>query len=164
MGAITETEPGGEIICIVGFSARPRGADNQPIPGSWRKFQIGERVRYITYSYKDTPADNPTGYLAVFEPIDHKDQARYTATQNYFVSLDCWEGLRQHFLSTQVAAIERDSVTDRGKKDIRDPMVATARKPPRIAGTISSNSGVAAQSPASRPRKLSRDKGLSKDR
>ena len=102
--------------------------------------------------------------MAVFEPIDHKDQARYTATQNYFVSLDCWEGLRQHFLSAQVAAIERDSVTDRGKKEIRDPRVATARKPPRIAGTIPSNSGVAAQSPASRPRKLSRDKGLSKDR
>ena len=164
MSAITETEPGGEIICIAGFSARPRGAENQPIPGSWRKFQIGERVRYITYSYKDTPTDNPTGYMAVFEPIDRQDQARYTATQNYFVSLDCWEGLRQHFLSTQAAAIEGDSVTHRSKKGTSDPMVATARKPPRIAGTISSNAGVAAQSPGSRPRKLSRDKGLSKDR
>ena len=164
MSAITETEPGGEIVCIVGFSARPRGAENQPIPGSWRKFQIGERVRYLTYSYKDTPTDNPTGYMAVFEPIDREDQARYTATQNYFVSLDCWEGLRQHFLSTQTAAIEGDFVTHRRKKGTGDPMVATARKPPRIAGTISSNAGVAAQSPASHPRKLSRDKGLSTDR
>jgi hypothetical protein len=102
--------------------------------------------------------------MAVFEPIDRQDQARYTATQNYFVSLDCWEGLRQHFLSTQVAAIERDSVTGRRKKDISDPMISTARKPPRSAGTISSNADVAAQSPPSRPRKLSRDKGLSKDR
>ena len=140
------------------------GAENQPIPSNGRKFQIGERVRYITYSYKDTPTDNPTGYMAVFEPIDRKDQTRYTATQNYFVSLDCWEGLRQHFLSTQVVAIERDPVTDRGKKDIRDPMVASARKPQRIAGTNSSNVGVAAKSPASSPRKLSQDKGLSKDR
>jgi hypothetical protein len=128
------------------------------------KFQIGEQVRYITYSYKDTPTDRPTGYMAVFEPIDRQDQARYTATQNYFVSLDCWDGLRRHFLSTQMAATERDYVTDRRKKGISDPMVATAGKPPRIAGAISSNAGVAAQSPASPERKLSRDKGLSKDR
>ena len=164
MSAITETEPGGEIVCIVGFSARPRGAENQPVTASWRKFQIGERVRYITYFFKDTPTDNPTGYMAVFEPIDRQDEARYTATQNYFVSVDCWEGLRQHFLSTQAASIEGDSVTGRRKKGTSDRMAATARKPPRSAGTNSSNAGVAAPSPASHPRKLSRDKGLSKDR
>jgi len=30
MSAIMETEPGGEMICILGFSARPRGLDDQP--------------------------------------------------------------------------------------------------------------------------------------
>ena len=49
-----------------------------------------------------------------------------------------------HFLSTQAAASEGDSVTHRRKKGTSDPMVAPARKPPRIAGTISSNAGVAA--------------------
>jgi hypothetical protein len=114
----------------------------------------------ITYSYKDTPTDIPTGYMAVFQPIDCQDEARYTATQNYFVSVGCWEGLRQHFLSTQAASIEGDSATDRRKKGTSDRMAATARKPPRIAGTISSDASVVARSPASRPRMLSRDKGL----
>ena len=30
MSAITETESGGEMVCILGFSARPRGARISP--------------------------------------------------------------------------------------------------------------------------------------
>jgi hypothetical protein len=40
--------------------------------------------------------------MAVFEPLDPDDKNRYAATENYFVSLDCWEGLRKHFASTLV--------------------------------------------------------------
>ncbi len=104
MSAITETQPGGEMVCILEFSARPRGADNQPIPGPRRDFHIGERVRYIASFFKDTPEDNPTGYMAVFEPLNQEDQARYAATQNYFVTIDCWEGLREHFCNSERGA------------------------------------------------------------
>jgi hypothetical protein len=105
MSAITETQPGGEMVCILEFSARARDRDNQPIPGARRSFHVGERVRYVTFYYKDMPPDNPTGYMAVFEPLRSKDKNRYAATQDYFVSLDCWEGLRKHFASTQRAAV-----------------------------------------------------------
>jgi hypothetical protein len=108
MSAITETEPGEEMVCVLGFSARPRGPDNEPIPGQRRTFRVGERVRYVTCFYKGTPEDNPTGYMAVFEPLESEDKNRYAATQNYFVTLDCWEGLRKHFANTLVVMMERD--------------------------------------------------------
>jgi hypothetical protein len=101
MSAITETQPGGEMVCIVEFSARPRGPENQPVPGPRRDFHIGERVRYIASFFKATPEDNPTGYMAIFEPLDQESPGRYVATQNYFVSLDCWEGLREHFCNNE---------------------------------------------------------------
>jgi hypothetical protein len=107
MCAITETEPGGEMVCIVGFSARPHDVEGRPIPRERRRFRIGERVRYITHFFKNTPEDNPIGYMAVFEPLDPKDKNRYAAAEVYFVSLDCWEGLRKHFASTLIV-MERD--------------------------------------------------------
>ncbi len=74
MSAITETEPGGEMVCILEFSARPRSRKNKATPGVRRSFHVGERVGYITFLYKDTPADNPTGYMAVFQPLGSKDK------------------------------------------------------------------------------------------
>ena len=109
MSAITETQPGDESerVCILEFSAGHRSRDPETISrsSSWRSFHVGERVRYVTFYYKDTPPDNPTGYMAVFEPLRSKHKNRYAATQDYFVSLDCWEGLRKHFASTQRAAV-----------------------------------------------------------
>jgi hypothetical protein len=102
MSAITETEPGGEMVCIQLFSARPRDAAAAPIPGPRREFRVGERVRFLASYYKNTPRDNPTGYMAVFEPLDQRDGNRYAATQDYFMSLDCWEVLRKYFASTLV--------------------------------------------------------------
>jgi hypothetical protein len=116
MSAINETEPGGEMVCILGFSARPRGLDNQRIPSARRSFQVGERVRYVTFFYKDTPQDSPTGYMAVFEPLHSEDKNRYAATQDYFVTIDCWEGLRKHFESTRRAVVGPNSIGDRTKK------------------------------------------------
>ncbi len=130
MSVITETEPGGEMVCIQVFSARPRGAEDQPVPGSRRRFHVGERVRYITYFYQAAPADNPTGYMAVFEPIERDDHTRYAATQNYFVSLDCWEGLRHHFASVQATGTEQER-SPAAPKRASDPVVATAKKPRR---------------------------------
>jgi hypothetical protein len=42
-------------------------------------------------------ADDPTGDMAVFEPLDPDDKNRYAATEVYFESLHCREGLRNHF-------------------------------------------------------------------
>ena len=141
MSAITETEPGGEMVCILGFSARPRGLDNQPIPSARRSFQVGERVRYVIFLYKDTPADNPTGYMAVFEPLHSEDKKRYAATQDYFVTLDCWEGIRKHFASTCRAEVGTNSIGKRTKKvsskrvaakiSAKPPLPQTARAPGR---------------------------------
>jgi hypothetical protein len=115
MSAIMETESGGEMICILGFSARPRGLDDQPVPGERRSFRVGERVRYVTFFYKKTPKDNPTGYMAVFEPLDLEDENRYAASESYFVTLDCWEGLRKHFASTLRTDVGTKSVAKRPK-------------------------------------------------
>ena len=115
MSAITETEPGGEMVCILEFSAQPRDGQARPIPGERRMFRIGERVRYLTHFFKNTPEDNPIGYMAVFEPLDPKDKKHYAATQTYFVSLDCWEGLKKHFASTLIV-MERDRAIGRSGK------------------------------------------------
>jgi hypothetical protein len=144
-----ETEPGGEMICILRFSARPRGLDDQPIPGERRNFHVGERVRYVTFFYKKTPDDNPTGYMAVFEPLDPEDKNRYAASQNYFVTLDCWEGLREHFALTSVTG------PDKAGERIKSPIAASAKKPTRAAAKISATTLTA--------RKLSRGKGARKD-
>jgi len=132
MSAIMETEPDGEMVCILGFSARPRGLDDQPIPGARRSFHVGERVRYVTFFYKQTPEDNPTGYMAVFEPLDPEDKNRYAASQNYFVTLDCWEGLRKHFASIFRSELGRNSVAKQPKNG---PPKRVAVKPalPQIA-------------------------------
>ena len=113
MSAITETEPGGEMVCIQSFSARPRDADNAPIPDARREFQVGERVRFLSSYFKNTPRDNPTGYMAVFEPLDRRDKNRYAATQDYFVTIECWEGLKNYFASTLVVKVGGGRITKR---------------------------------------------------
>ena len=137
MGAISETKPGGEMVCILGFSARARGLDNQPIPGGRRSFQVGERVRYVAFFYKDTPPDNPTGYMAVFEPLHSEDKNRYAATQDYFVSLDCWEGLREHFASTPTAVAGTHSIGARTRKVSSKRAAAKISAPPVLPQTTS---------------------------
>lgn len=97
MSAITETEPGGEMVCLITFSGRPRDSDNRPLDGPRREFRVGEHVRFVSSFFKDSPADNPTGYMAVFEPLGEGEQGRYAAVETYFVTLDCWDGLRKHF-------------------------------------------------------------------
>jgi hypothetical protein len=73
---------------------------------------MGERVRFVTSFFKNTPADNPTGEMAVFESLDRRDQSRYAATQKYFVTLDCWEGLRRHFGRRRSGLPDRESPDD----------------------------------------------------
>lgn len=120
MSAITETEPGREMVCILDFSAQPRGPDNEPVTGERRQFRIGEHVRYRSFFFKSTPVDNPTGYMAIFESMDRNDLNRYAAVQNYFVTLDCWEGLRKHLARARARTKPRKmrGNTRRGSVDL----------------------------------------------
>lgn len=104
MGVITETEPGGEIVCVLEFSARPRDADRRPASEKRRTFRVGQRVRYVGFFDKRSPEDNPTGRMIVFEPLDPRDRNQYAATQGYFVTDECWEGIARHFARSLVVA------------------------------------------------------------
>jgi hypothetical protein len=132
MSAITETEPGGEMVCIQSFSARPRSADDAPIPGPRREFQVGEHVRFLASYFKNTPRDNPTGYMAVFEPLDRRDKNRYAATQDYFVSLECWEGLKKYFASMLVVTMGEGRIAKRPEA-VTYKLVEANRSTPQIA-------------------------------
>lgn len=92
MSPILESQAGDEIVCISEFSASPRGEDF-----SWetsRTFRVGERVRYAGSFRDDHFKDHPTGWMVLFDAEDGK---RYGATQTYFVTVDCWRGLKRFF-------------------------------------------------------------------
>ena len=97
MGAITETLPGDEMVCIRTFTARPRDRQNVIVPGTKTLFRVGDRVRFVSHYYKNTPSDNPTGVMVVFRSPDAGDENYYAATQQYFVSLDGWSDLEAFF-------------------------------------------------------------------
>ena len=120
------------MVCIQSFSARPRDADDATIPGTRRDFQVGERVRFISSYFKNTPKDNPTGYMAVFEPLDRRGKNRYAATQDYFVTLECWEGLKKHFASTLVVMMGEGRITKRPEEGTYT-LVEASKTTPKIA-------------------------------
>ncbi len=132
MSAISATEPSAEMVCIQSFSARPRDDDDAPIPGTRRDSQVGERVRFISSFFKNTPQYNPTGYMAVFKPLDRRDKNRYSATQGYFVTLECWEGLKKHFASTLVVMMGAGRITKRPEEGTYT-LVEVNRTTPKIA-------------------------------
>jgi hypothetical protein len=93
MSVIIDSQPGDEVIVIEEFHASPEGESF-----SWetsRRFRVGERVRYAGFLqdqyYKDHPG---LGWTVRFEASDGK---RYAATQTYFVTEDCWHGLKRFF-------------------------------------------------------------------
>ena len=92
MSVIHDSQPGDELICIHQFSASPDGE-----PFSWetsRTFRVGERVRYASFRQSRNLKDNPVGWTVVFDATDGR---RYAATQTYFVTEDCWKGLKKFF-------------------------------------------------------------------
>jgi hypothetical protein len=93
MSVILEAQAGDELIVIQEFNAAPEGESF-----SWemsRRFRVGERVRYLGFlqdsHYKDHPG---LGWTIRFEATDGK---RYLATQTYFVTEECWQGLKRFF-------------------------------------------------------------------
>ncbi len=96
MSVINESQKGDELICLEEFEGPPQG--ERPSPETNHTFRIGERVRYLGFYRHETFADNPVGWMVVFEAGDGK---RYAATQSYFVTLECWEELKKHFARRQ---------------------------------------------------------------
>ncbi len=92
MSVIIESQAGDELICIQEFSASPKGK-----PSSWetsRPFRVGERVRYVSHYRDKNLRDHPVCWMVEFEAADGK---RYDATQTYFVTEECWQGLKKFF-------------------------------------------------------------------
>lgn len=92
MSPILEAQLGDEIVCIGEFSASPQGQGF-----SWetsRTFRIGERMLYAGSYRDDQLRDHPAGWMVLFDAPDGK---RYSATQTYFVTRDCWRGLKRFF-------------------------------------------------------------------
>jgi hypothetical protein len=92
MNVILESQLGDELICIQEFLATPEG-----VPFAFEKshtFRIGERVRYLSFRQNDHQKDSPAGWQVLFEAVDGK---RYAATQTYFLTEECWQGLKKFF-------------------------------------------------------------------
>src|SRR4051812_10497996 len=92
MSAILDSQAGDELICIESFSASPEGT-----PFSWetsRTFRIGERVLYVDFFRDQHFQDHPSGWMIRFDAADGR---RYAATQTYFVTEECWKGLKGFF-------------------------------------------------------------------
>jgi hypothetical protein len=91
MNVILESEPGDELICVTEFSASPEGTT--PSWETMRTFRVGDRVRYVDYYQDQNLKDNPVCWMVLFDAADGR---RYSATQSYFVTIECWDGLKRY--------------------------------------------------------------------
>jgi len=135
MIVIDETEPGGEMVCVLEFSARPRNVQNGLSSSDRRTFQVGERVRFRGFYFDGAPVDNPTGYMAIFESLDPHDPNDYAAVADYFITIDCWEGLKQYLKETgdkqppkKVATVKDVPLSKLSPKQALDKMRRSAPK------------------------------------
>jgi hypothetical protein len=106
MSVIIESQPGDGLICIEAFSGPPQG--ERPSPETNRTFRVGERVRFAG-AYRDEHfKDHPVGWMVVFDAADGK---RYAATQTYFVTEQCWRGLKKFFAKRLLREPKRPEVS-----------------------------------------------------
>jgi len=110
MSVINESQKGDELVCLEEFEGPPQGV--QPSSETNRAFRIGERVHYLGFYRHEHLSNNPVGWMVVFEAGDGR---RYAATQTYFVTADCWEGLKRHFAHRQ----RKGSLTKKAKSSPR---------------------------------------------
>ncbi len=112
MSVILESQRGDRVVCIMEFGGPPDG--ERPSRETNREFKIGERVRFVSAHLDQHFKDQPNGWMVVFDAADGK---RYTATQTYFVTEDCWQGLKEFF----------------AKRLLRDPKRRQAPRGPEAA-------------------------------
>ncbi len=82
-------------------------------PFSWdtcRSFRVGEQVAYVNWYRDEHFRDHPVGWMVVFDAADHK---RYAATQSYFVTEECWKGLKRFFTKPSSESRKRRKTTER---------------------------------------------------
>jgi hypothetical protein len=107
MNVILESEPGDELVCIQVFLATPEG-----VPFSSENshtFRIGESVSYVNFRQNKHQKDSPAGWHVIVRAADGK---HYAATQTFFVTEECWEGLKK-FLARRVLREPRSEKTRR---------------------------------------------------
>ena len=92
MNVILESERGDELFCVQEFLATPEG-----VPFSAERshtFRVGERVRYAGFRQTERLKDSPAGWQVLFQASDGET---YAATQTYFMTEECWQGLKKFF-------------------------------------------------------------------
>src|SRR6516164_1900935 len=92
MSVILECQPGDECVCIQEFHASPDGEGF-----SWdtsRRFRVGERLRYVGARQEPHFKDRPNEWKVLVEAADQK---RYAAVESYFVTQECWQGVKRYF-------------------------------------------------------------------
>jgi len=93
MSVILESQSGDELVVIEAFHASPEGEGF-----AWetsRHFRVGERVRYLGFLQDQYYRDHlGLGWVVRFEAADAKT---YLATQTYFVTEECWQGVKKFF-------------------------------------------------------------------
>ncbi len=92
MSVILEAKTGDMVIILQEFHASPAGE-----AFAWRtsrKFRVGQRVRYVSYSRDEHYANHPgLGWMVFFTA----NGQRFSATQTNFVTEECWQGLKEFF-------------------------------------------------------------------
>lgn len=124
MSVINESQTGDELVCIEEFVAPPQGT--WPSTETNRAFRIGERVRYVSFYRHQNLANNPVCWMVVFDAADGQ---RYAATQTYFVTTDCWQGLKEHFAQER----RRPSVGKKSK--VAADRTSTKKKQTVVSGS-----------------------------
>src|SRR5437773_2195955 len=114
MNVILESEKGDELVCIEQFLACSEGTRFSR-EGS-HTFRVGERVRYVSFRQNQNLKENPAGWMAVFEANDGK---LYAATQTYFVTKECWDGLKGYFRGNFLQELKKLLAQQEGNKNAR---------------------------------------------
>ena len=91
MSVILECQPG--IRFFVSESSMHAGRRKRFSLAASRTFRIGERLRYVSFRQDPNLKDHPAGWLVVFKTSDGQ---QYAATQTYFVTTECWHGIKDH--------------------------------------------------------------------
>src|SRR5687768_408966 len=126
MSVALECLQGDEFYCIQRFHACPQGE-----PFSWKRsrcFEVGESLRFESAYLDEHFKERPNGWMIVFKTGDGK---QYAATQTYFVTGECWQGLQEHFgqqARKSSASKKAKVVAGRSSAKKKQPLVSGAKK------------------------------------
>ena|SRR2546426_2769172 len=130
MSVALECLKGDPFYCLESFYGCPQGE-----PFSWkrsRRFKVGERLYFVSAYLDEHFKEHPTGWMIVFDAADGK---RYAATQIYFVTEECWEGLKAHLAgkARKAAPVKKTKVARQRSIAKKKHPVASGSKKRRIA-------------------------------